>query len=106
MIMGTLSIPCEVGVYSATPAPSQFAVFTPLTDHFKCADDRPETEIQAVRISIYSKTNYLVTARSVAKAIINAGHTITDRQYIEHEDETGYYHYVIDVEENYIWEEN
>ena len=104
-IMTTLKIPCEVGVFKATPAPSQYAVFTPLGESFECADDVPETEVQSVRISLYIKGNYTTTAKSVAKAIINAGHTITDRRYIEHEDDTNYFHYVIDVEDNYIWED-
>jgi hypothetical protein len=30
---------------------------------------------------------------------------ITDRRYIEHEDDTGYHYYVIDVAKNYDLEE-
>ena len=104
-IMGTLKIPCEVAVFSTTPAPPQFAVFIPLDDSFQCADDEPEQDVQTVRISVYSTTNYLTLAKTIAKAIIAAGLTITDRRFIEHEDDTGYYHYAIDVQANYLWEE-
>ena len=100
-----ISLTCEVGIFKATPAPDQYVVLDPLGDMFNCSDDVPETEVQAVRISIYSKTSYTTVAKSIAKALIGAGHTITERRYIGHEDDTGYHHYVIDVEENYTWED-
>lgn len=105
-IMTTSKIPCEVGVFTKTPAPATFVVLDPLGDMFHCADDTPETEVQSVRISLYTKTNYTTVARNIAKAVIAAGHTITDRRYIAHDDDTGYYHYAIDVDENYEWENN
>lgn len=100
-----VALPAEVGVYKGTPAPSQYAVLVPLSDTFECADDEPAAEIQAVRISLYSNQSYTSKAMQIVKAVIAAGLTITDRHYIGHEDATGYHHYVIDVESNYIWEE-
>lgn len=101
----SIALPCEVGIYKATPAPEQYVVLDPLGDSFQCADDVPETEVQAVRVSLYSKTNYTAMVREIARALIAQGMTITDRRYITHEDDTGYYHYAIDVENNYSWEE-
>ena len=102
----TASIPAETGVYTTTPAPAVYAVLVPLEDTFECADDIPENEVQAVRVSLFDKGNYLTTAKTIAQAIIAEGLTISARRYIGHEDDTGYHHYVIDVEETYPWEEN
>jgi len=100
-----ISLPCEAGTFKKTPAPDQYVVLDPLSDSFSCADDEPDTEVQSARVSIYSKQSYTRVAKLIAKALIGAGLTITDRRYIGHEDEAGYHHYAIDVEENCIWEE-
>jgi hypothetical protein len=39
------------------------------------------------------------------KALLAAGYTITDRQYIGYETETGYHHYNVDVAQYYEMEE-
>lgn len=104
-IMDTLKVPNEIGIFKAQPAPDQFVVFVPLSDETQNADDRPDNEVQAVRISLFSKSNYRTLARSIADAVLDADIVITERRYIGHEDETGYHHYAIDVEKNYLWEE-
>ena len=104
-ILATLKIPAETGVFSSTPAPGVYCVLVPLGESLECADDIPECEVPSVRISLFAKGAYTTTARSIREAVIVAGHTITESRYIGHEDDTGYNHYIIDVEECYSWEE-
>lgn len=83
-------------------APNEYVVFTPLNDGFEVhADDVPNSEIQEVRISIFTKGNYTALKNKLTKTLISADVTITDRRYIEYERETGYHHYAIDVAKNY-----
>lgn len=42
---------------------------------------------------------------TLARALLAADVTVTDRRYIGHEDDTGYHHYAIDVAKSYVWEE-
>ena len=101
----TINIPAETGVFTTTPAPAVFCVLTPLGETLQCADDKPVTEVPSVRIDLYDKGNYTATAKTIRKAIVNEGLTISQSRYIEHEDDTGYYHYAIDVESVAQWEE-
>ena len=96
-IFTALDIPVETGVFSDT-APDEYAVITPLTDSFELfCDDGPEYETQEARISIYSKCNYLKLKGRIVRALLAAGLVITNRQYIERENDSGYFHYEIDV---------
>lgn len=104
-ICQTVKIPAETGVFTSTPAPAVYAVLVPMEDTFHCADDKPVNEVQAVRVSLFDKGNYTATAKAIAQAIIAEGLTISARRYIGHEDDTGYHHTVIEVEENYTWED-
>lgn len=104
-ILDDAHIPNEVGVFTAEPAPATFAVVIPLNEIMENADNRPVDEVQAARVAIYAKGNYRATARTVAEECIDAWMCVTDRRYIEHEDDTGYHHYEIEVEKNYKWEE-
>ena len=104
-IMDTQQIAAETGVFTTTPAPATYVVFVPMEDTFECADDQPDNEVQAVRVSLFTKSNYLSTAIAITRAIISAGLTVSARRYIGHEDDTGYHHYVIEVEQTYKWEE-
>ena len=103
-IMGGLNIPCETGVFKGT-APSEYVVFVPLTDDLFCADDAPTDEVNTVRIVLYSKGNYLTTAKKICRQCVADEIVITARNYITHEDDTGYHQYAIDVQKNYEWEE-
>ena len=100
-----LGLAVETGLFSGE-APTEYVVITPLTDSFELfGDNRPVYETQEARLSLYSKGNYITIKNSVLRALLNAGFTVTDHQYIEHEDDTGYHHYAIDAAKPYAWEE-
>lgn len=98
-------IPVETGVFSDVP-PDTYAVLTPLSDSFDIhADNKPGVDVQEVRLSLFSKKNYLKTKNTIVHALLASDITITSRRYIGHEDDTGYHHYAIDVAKSYIWED-
>ena len=100
-----LNINVETGVFSDTP-PDEYIVLTPLADSFEMhCDNLPEYEIQEVRISIFSKGNYTAIKNKLVTALLKADITITNRQYIGYETDTGYHHYNIDVANYYEMEE-
>jgi hypothetical protein len=100
-----LGVRVETGVFSDI-APDEYVVITPLADTFQLhAADRPGFDQQEARLSLYSKGNYLELKSSITAALLEAEFTITARQYIEHEDDTGYHHYAIDVAKIYPIEE-
>ena len=104
-VLEPLHIPIETGVFSGVP-PDEYLVFIPLTDLFEVhADNRPGFEVQEARISLFSKGNYRLRKKQITTALLNADFTVTERRYIGHEDDTGYYHYAIDVAKNYGLEE-
>lgn len=93
----------ETGVFSDTP-PEQYIVLTPISDNFALnADNEPGAEVQEVRVSLFCKGNYNSLKNKLTRDFLSADITVTDRRYIGHEDDTGYYHYVIDVAKNYEW---
>ena len=94
-------IPVETGVFSNT-APERYAVLTPLSDEYALhADDRPRCDVQAVRISLYDKGNYIKMKNQIVCAVLAAEMTVTGRRYIGHEDTADYHHYAIDVAKAY-----
>lgn len=100
-----LGISVETGVFSDA-APDEYIVITPLADTYELfSDNHPEFESQEARLSLYSKGNYLALKSQVLKALPAADFTVTDRLYIEHEDNTGYHHYAIDIAKIYPIEE-
>lgn len=104
-VLEPLGISIETGVFSGMP-PDEYLVFIPLTDIFEVhADNRPDFDVQEVRISLFSKGNYQQRKRQITTALLNADFTVTERRYIGHEDDTGYYHYAIDVAKHYGLEE-
>lgn len=101
IIFENLGIPVETGVFK-NAAPAEYVVLSPLADVFEeFADNRPQYETQEVRISLYSQGNYQKRKNQIVEAVLNAGITITERLYVEHEDDTGYHHYAIDVAQLY-----
>ncbi len=101
----TANIPVETGVFSGVP-PDEYLVLTPLTDTFAVyGDNRPLADINEVRISLFSKNNYLQRKNQLVRMLLQADFVITDRRYIGHEDDTGYHHYAIDVAKEYETEE-
>lgn len=104
-LMDGISIQVETGVFSDT-APDEYAVITPLTDEFPLfGDNYPEYETQEARLSLFSKGNYLNMKNTVVNALLEQGFTITQRQYVSHEDDTGYHNYAVDTAKLYALEE-
>lgn len=98
-------LPVETGIFSAD-APDEYLVLTPMTDTFVLyGDNRPVIDVSDVRISLYSKGNYIKRKNQLLATLLGAEFTITGRRYMGHEDDTGYHHYVIDVAKHYEMEE-
>lgn len=95
------NIPVETGVFESS-APDVYAVLTPIVDTYDIyADNKPNANIEEVRISLFVKGNYLTLKRNLEEKILLADLTITDRRYISHDDETGYHQIAIDVADYY-----
>ena len=98
-------LPVETGVFSDKP-PDEYIVLTPMTDEFSLfGDNTPLIDLSEVRISLFSKGNYLQRKQQITLALLDADFTITDRRYIGYESDTGYHHYAIDVAKSYELEE-
>lgn len=98
-------LPTETAVFSQNP-PARYLVLTPLTESFQLyADNRPQHEIQEVRLSLFDKGNYNHMKNQIIHMLLQAEITITDRRYLGYEADTGYHHFVIDVAKDYQWEE-
>ena len=103
-ILTTLNIPVETGVFSGVP-PDEYAVLTPLTDDFALfGDDRPLIDVSEVRISLFTKRNYLMRAVVIVEKLLAADITLTARKYVGHENDTGYHNYCVDCAAYKIWE--
>jgi hypothetical protein len=103
-LLDALPIPVETGIFSGK-APETYVVITPLSDSFALhADDHPSVEVQEARISLFSQANYQPYKRAIERALLASAIIITDRHYVEHEDDTVYHHYAIDVAKHYVWE--
>ena len=98
-------LPIETGVFSGVP-PDEYLVLTPLADSFALfGDNAPLIDVSEVRISLFSKGNYLKRKNQIVKSLLSSEFTITGRRYIGHEDDTGYHHYAIDVAKEYETED-
>ena len=105
IVLGGLPAPIETGVFSEK-APDAYMVLIPMTDSFALhGDNTPLVDIQEVRISIYTKGNYLKLKNAMVRKLLDADFTITARQYIGYETETGYHHYNVDAAKYYEMEE-
>ncbi|WP_010244590.1 hypothetical protein [Acetivibrio cellulolyticus] len=101
----TTNIPVETGVFSGVP-PDEYLVLTPLSDTFAVfGDNKPLADINEVRITLFSKNNYLQRKNQLVRMLLQADFVIADRRYVGHEDDTGYHHYAIDVAKYYELEE-
>ena len=104
-LLDAIPIPVETGVFTGK-APESYVVISPLSDSFALhADDHPSMEVQEARVSLFSQGNYRQFKRAIERALLASAIIITDRHYVEHEDDTGYHHYAIDVAKHYVWEE-
>ncbi len=104
-IASKLGIAVETGVFTDTP-PKDYLVLTPLVDTFDLhADNAPGTDIQEVRLSLFTKGSYTKWKNAIVRALLAADITITNRRYVGHEDDSGYHNYAIDVANYYEMEE-
>ena len=100
-LLSNLPIPVETGVFSEEP-PDEYCVLTPLVKEYAFfADNRPQVDVHEVRITLYSKWNYLLRETQITAAVLDADFTITDRHYIAHEDDTGFHSVAIEVSKHY-----
>jgi hypothetical protein len=95
-ILDALNIPVETGVFSGVP-PDEYVVLTPLTDSFPLfGDNKPLIDVSDVRISLFTKGNYLLRASVLVERLFAADITVTERRYIGHENDTNYHNYCVD----------
>lgn len=100
-VLSDMPAPIETGVFS-DKAPDAYLVLVPMTDSFALhGDNTPLVDVQEVRISIYTKGSYTKLKNAVIRKLLNAEFTITARQYIGYETETGYHHYNVDAAKHY-----
>lgn len=99
--LAAVGIPLETGVFTEA-APDRYIVIVPLSDSFAVnADNAPSYDVEEARISLYCKGNYTSYKNKIIRCLLRADFTITGRQYIGYETETGYHHYVVDVAKHY-----
>jgi hypothetical protein len=105
-ILTKLEIPVETGCFDSR-APDEYAVLTPMSDDFQLfADNLPLQDIKNVRISIFTKNNYLNLKKRLEDALLQADFTITQRYFVEFESDTKYFHYSVDIVKPYSTEES
>ncbi len=103
-IAETMNLPAETAAFTSKP-PDEYLVITPLPENFEAfGDDVPILDIKAVRLSLFSRGNYILRKDELVKRLIQSGFTITDRQYIGREDDTKFHHVAIDVIKEYEYE--
>ncbi len=103
-VLEPLGIPIETGVFTGK-APKKYIVVIPLSDTFAVhADNTPNYDVQEARLSLYSQGSYTKEKNAVVRALLAADITITGRQYVGYETETGYHHYNVDVANHYEME--
>lgn len=84
----------------------EYVVLVPIADNFSMyCDDMPRYETSEVRISIFTKGNYINLKNKIVKNLLRENFTITDKRYVEYESDTEYHHYNIDVAKYYEMEE-
>ena len=104
-IVENAGLPVETGVFSAA-APDEYVVITPIAEHFELfSDNAPGMNIEEARLSLFSKGNYGARKRLLVRMLLTAGFLISERRYIELEEDTGYHHFAIDVAKEYLEEE-
>lgn len=100
-----LDIYIEVASLSVK-APDSYIILTPIYDDYEIfADNLPLRSIESVRISLFSKGNYLALKKRLESLLLKKDYTVSSRKYINFEPDTKYYHYAIDVEKDYEVEE-
>jgi len=106
LILAPFDIPVETGVFSDIPS-DDYLVLTPMSDRLDLfADNDAYMIVSEARISLFTKNNYVQLKEDLTKALQLGGITITDRQYVDYEQDTKFHHYAIDVMKEYEMEEN
>lgn len=104
-LLKSTGIPVETGYFTGKP-PETYLVLTPLTDIYsRHADNRPQADIQEVRISLFTTKNYTPAKTRILRILLDADFTMTDRRYLGWDTEAGYHGYSIDVQKHYELEE-
>ena len=104
-LLNGMSIQTETGKLS-DKATDEYVVLVPISDNFSLfCDDKPKYETCEVRLSIFTKGNYMQLKKKIVKGLLNNNFTITDKRYVEYENDTGFHHYNIDVAKYYEMEE-
>jgi len=104
-LLSEMSIQAETGKLS-DKALDEYVVLVPISDNFSFfCDDMPKYETSEVRLSIFTKGNYIKLKNKIVKGLLDKNFTITDKRYVEYENDTGYHHYNIDVAKYYEMEE-
>jgi hypothetical protein len=94
--LDSLCIQHETGAFIDNP-PDTFAVLTPMSDDWSViGDSRPLDEIQNLRISLFTKGNYLADVRRIVFALLDAEIVVSDRRYVGREDDSGYSNFAVD----------
>ncbi|MGB4438976.1 MAG: hypothetical protein WBJ13_07075 [Sedimentibacter sp.] len=94
-------IPIETGVFS-DKVPDEYLVITPMSDIFDLyADNLPQVETQEVRISLFTKNNYMARKNEITALLLKDEFIITDRRYLGFEEDTKFHHLAVDVLKEY-----
>ena len=104
-LLSDMSIQTETAKLSDKPL-DEYVVLVPISDNFSLfCDDKPKYETSEVRLSIFTKGNYMQLKKKIVERLLNNNFTITDKRYVEYENDTGFHHYNIDVAKYYEMEE-
>ena len=78
-LLKQLKVPIETGIFSQE-APSEYIVLIPLADTYPLnADDMPQADNQELRISIFTKRNYIKLKNQITSRLLAHYFYITDR---------------------------
>ena len=100
-LLSSLNIPIETGVFSKE-APNEYIVLVPLSDSYPLnADDMPQTDLQEVRITVFTKSNYIKLKNRIIGRLLSNFFYINDRRYNGYDTDAGYHQYTIDVAKTY-----
>lgn len=105
-VLEELNIPAMTGAFKDN-VKEKYVVLIPLADSYPIsADNMPITDVQELRITLFSKENYIKLKNQLILSLLKNEFYITERKYNGYETDTGYYQYTIDVAKNYEIEED
>ena len=105
-VLEELNIPAMTGAFKDN-VKEKYVVLIPLADSYPIsADNMPITDVQELRITLFSKENYIKLKNQLILSLLKNEFYITERKYNSYETDTGYYQYTIDVAKNYEIEED